>query len=440
MENEKRRKRKDGQKKKKPKVEAVPSSSSNSMDVQQTNMFAELQPELNLSESDTESDSSFRHKKPVSTPIAATSAATKSSKPPPIIVDIDDNLRINLINKINAVATAKVLYTSLGAKFRVQPGTLEDFSSIKQMLSTNNDYFYSFSLPGEKPKIWVLRGIFIGYSVDTIKADLVAQGLDVIKVVPMTKINRKEAGGPRIPFDGYQVFFKTSTNTADLQKHYPVCGHFAVKWERPRNTQDVLQCRRCQRFGHGASNCHLPYRCVKCSNTHGPGECPKTAKDAPKCVNCGKEHTANYGGCETKTRYVARVKPSGPKSQKSVNTSEPSFKPRLNPTNIPIPLSQTQHSSHHPKVLYSDTVRSDQNETQVDDIPKFTFQNHTSGQQNGFSVFDTLFKKFFHTDMFTFLSKCDAFAASIGDIGDPAVLDSPETRTNFIAFLCSFRP
>lgn len=38
---------------------------------------------------------------------------------------------------------------------------------------------------------------------------------------------------------------------------------------------EITQCRNCQRIGHAASNCNLPYRCVKYTTLHGRRRCPK---------------------------------------------------------------------------------------------------------------------------------------------------------------------
>lgn len=63
----------------------------------------------------------------------------------------------------------------------------------------------------------------------------------------------------------------------------------------------VIQCKRCQRFQHSTSSCSFNYRCVQCSNNHGPGECPriKNTKLPLQCCNCvtaglkNINHTAN---------------------------------------------------------------------------------------------------------------------------------------------------
>jgi len=78
--------------------------------------------------------------------------------------------------------------------------------------------------------------------------------------------------------------------------------HQLIYWDKLKR-RDVIQCKKCQRIGHTASNCNLPYRCVKCGDKHDPGRCgclPGTRLDRKKifCVNCGEYgHPASYKGC-----------------------------------------------------------------------------------------------------------------------------------------------
>ena len=53
-------------------------------------------------------------------------------------------------------------------------------------------------------------------------------------------------------------------------------------------------------MGHSSANCHLGYRCVKCAETHTPGQCKRTKSDesVPYCVKCKSNgHVASYRGC-----------------------------------------------------------------------------------------------------------------------------------------------
>lgn len=82
----------------------------------------------------------------------------------------------------------------------------------------------------------------------------------------------------------------------------------------------LVQCHNCQRFGHVSTNCRMPYRCVKCGQSHGAGKCevpnreqncqetlekdPVTGEIVRRigrqvhCVNCGVDgHVASSKEC-----------------------------------------------------------------------------------------------------------------------------------------------
>lgn len=72
-----------------------------------------------------------------------------------------------------------------------------------------------------------------------------------------------------------------------------------VSIEPPKRFDDLVQCFRCQEFGHTKSYCKKPFRCVKCGGDHSTIDCTKPADVAPKCVHCKNNHTASYKGCPT---------------------------------------------------------------------------------------------------------------------------------------------
>jgi hypothetical protein len=62
--------------------------------------------------------------------------------------------------------------------------------------------------------------------------------------------------------------------------------------------QGVLQCYKCQGFGHIAASCKSEPKCQKCGGDHGRQECDATD---PKCANCGGAHMSSSFEC---SRYV----------------------------------------------------------------------------------------------------------------------------------------
>lgn len=78
------------------------------------------------------------------------------------------------------------------------------------------------------------------------------------------------------------MFRVTGTKDAmtEVQKH-GILGIHASKmiWEVP-NRAEVIQCFRCQLFGHSARFCNMVQRCIKFSLQHERGECQISDKSS----------------------------------------------------------------------------------------------------------------------------------------------------------------
>jgi hypothetical protein len=103
---------------------------------------------------------------------------------------------------------------------------------------------------------------------------------------------------------------KGSMSLKDLNEKHYLLDHLKIHWRKyvPK-TRRLTQCRRCQRFGHAATNCKMDYRCVKCLLTHKPGECArKTREGLPSCVNCNAEgHTSSSPDCPVYKRHLEAI-------------------------------------------------------------------------------------------------------------------------------------
>ena len=64
----------------------------------------------------------------------------------------------------------------------------------------------------------------------------------------------------------------------------------------PLRRDVVIQCYRCQGFGHKANACSQESRCIRCGGNHKLAECT-VPRDNPKCANCNGNHAASYKGC-----------------------------------------------------------------------------------------------------------------------------------------------
>ncbi|GJQ88069.1 hypothetical protein Trydic_g18196, partial [Trypoxylus dichotomus] len=125
-------------------------------------------------------------------------------------------------------------------------------------------------------KLMVLRGITQDITEEEIKHDLHAQDY------PVEKITRMKGKGIEIG-----RLYKSIYNITDC------CG-LAVKVEALRTRNLIVQCHKCQMFGHTQSNCNINYKCMKCGEDHSTHLCEKPKTTPPKCANCGGEHLSTY--------------------------------------------------------------------------------------------------------------------------------------------------
>ena len=66
------------------------------------------------------------------------------------------------------------------------------------------------------------------------------------------------------------------------------------KVQKPHENQ-VIQCFRCQLFGHTFATCRAAQqKCRKCSKNHRSKNCQETVR---KCANCGSSHAASSYDC-----------------------------------------------------------------------------------------------------------------------------------------------
>ena len=71
-----------------------------------------------------------------------------------------------------------------------------------------------------------------------------------------------------------------------------------IKIEALKSSKLIVQCKKCQRYGHTQNFCKRDPKCVKCAGDHLTVDCTKPKKlQNPKCANCGESHPASYRGC-----------------------------------------------------------------------------------------------------------------------------------------------
>ena len=175
--------------------------------------------------------------------------------------------------------------------------------------------FYTFTTLDKKPLMLVLKGVHNIYTAEEIAEDLTAKKFKPASIQPMF------AKG-KVPMDMFIVNFEHGTKLAELSKTVKYVCHQSVSWHSFIKKDIGTQCGKCQRMGHAASNCGLEYRCVKCTHSYAPGDCPLEDEQPATCVNCNQNHPTSYKKCPVYTKYIASLKKTQGKTGKNSSVTK----------------------------------------------------------------------------------------------------------------------
>ncbi|KAG5871628.1 hypothetical protein JTB14_037748 [Gonioctena quinquepunctata] len=70
-----------------------------------------------------------------------------------------------------------------------------------------------------------------------------------------------------------------------LEKTINVILNQKITWELRKTDRPIVQCHRCQRWGHVTTNCFAQVRCPKCAQGHWTKDCKKSRNTPESCVN-----------------------------------------------------------------------------------------------------------------------------------------------------------
>ncbi|KAL9702833.1 hypothetical protein quinque_006351 [Culex quinquefasciatus] len=186
----------------------------------------------------------------------------------------------------------------------------------------------------------VLSGLPV-FEVD----DLIEELEKKLHILREVKVLSKSEGGNRALY--LLNFLKGSVKLTQLREVKTIYN--VVVWWRfyTRNKTDVMQCFRCQGFGHGSRYCNMTPRCVKCGQKHGSNECqlptkaelekaPDDVRQKIRCANCNLNHTANFKECTARKDYLKHQEKKKPRKA-SPQAEKASPSPRKFTSNVVAP-------------------------------------------------------------------------------------------------------
>ena len=299
-----------------------------------------------------------------STPVPSTSnqdpASGKTLKP--VFVNSSIQVVRNVFESIKF--TAKPLLKVRGSSsVQVLCFTSEDKENLLAKLQSKQIQFHTFTDTADKPNYFLLKGFYHAPCAELLSL-LKESKVPAIKVTDFIRNDN---------YVIYLVHFDKTVNVQMLNHSHKHVDGIVIKWDLlKKSNKKVTQCFKCQSWGHSADNCGYTPRCVKCSESHAKGSCPRTTRIGdPTCCNCGGPHSANHRGCPAYKAHLEKIKARVKKPQTVIHQ-------------VPVPLSS---SSHFPRL---NTQQSPSTSTTISPSLPVSFARTLSNSSSPVNVFTKL--------------------------------------------------
>jgi hypothetical protein len=220
----------------------------------------------------------------------------------------------------------------------VYPHKPETYRRLISHLRENKIIYHTYQLKQERAYRVVIRDIHSSVSTQELAEELNTKGHQVRNIVNVRHRVTKE------PLPLFFVDLEPKENNKDiydLQYLY----NTKIRVEPPRNRREIVQCTRCQDYGHSKSYCNKPYYCVKCGKQHDSKTCTKPHDTPATCALCHGNHPANYKGC---TVYKELI---NARNKRSPRQATPQTNPYENKSHTSLTHGTNIHNSKPTNVL-----------------------------------------------------------------------------------------
>lgn len=234
---------------------------------------------------------------------------------------------VSLSSMLDSMCTEPFTAKNGSENIKIQAKNKEDYKTITSTLENENIEYHSYQLEKNAYIKVVIKGIPCSTTAEKVQSNLLEMDFKVKNVTQM-----KDTFQTLLPI--YIVQIEKNEKAKDI---YGINTLFRckVKVEPFRKRKgELIQCHRCQRFGHTSQNCRTQPRCLKCASEHFTFESKKKPTSPANCINCGQNHPANYKGCayylKAKEDAVAWKLKDKPEIKKVMEGKQPRhFTPRM---------------------------------------------------------------------------------------------------------------
>lgn len=206
-----------------------------------------------------------------------------------------------------------------GHEAKLQLKTIDEYRKVQTFFEQNNVPNYTYQLKSARSVRAVIKGLDPRIYVVEISEALKNQNF-----VPRNVFKAKNKNGERS-----SVVLVELEPSKDSGKSHPIFElkrllNMVILVEVPRKQNQPKQCYNCQEYGHTKNRCFLEPICAICAEKHSTNQCDKDKnnKEAKVCNNCGKNHTANWKGCEVYQVLLERLNPKQRREQRIANNQQ----------------------------------------------------------------------------------------------------------------------
>ena len=269
---------------------------------------------------------------------ATCSPQPREHKPPPIYVYGVTNYQA-MVSYITTTLEEEQYYCKAFSDdtIKINVYTPDSYRRLITQFRADNITHHTYQPRGERAYRVVLRHLHHSIHPDIIKDELEGLGHTARNVI---NIRHRLSKAP-LPL--YFVDLEPRNNNKNIYDLQFLCN-MRISVEAPRKKTTIVQCIRCQSYGHTKTYCTRPPVCVKCGGDHATTECTKDPTTPATCALCGGAHPANYKGCDVYRRLqtarsapAPRPQPPVPRSPAPpVDTTDAHHFPPLLPTQTPV--------------------------------------------------------------------------------------------------------
>lgn len=213
------------------------------------------------------------------------------SKPPPIFISNVTNVNV-MIKSIETVISKKeyVYKCNNDNKVKISTDSIDNYRKLVKHFTGLGVKFYTYQTKQDRSFRVVIKNMHYSTDINDLKNAVECEGFSVRNIVNARHFKTKT------PMSMFFVDLEPNPNNKDIY-HIQYLLNAKITIEPPITKKEIVQCKKCQMYGHTKSYCWHEPRCVKCGNNHESTSCGKLKDDPPTCALCNGNHPANYKGC-----------------------------------------------------------------------------------------------------------------------------------------------